>query len=329
SGVRPSLPSTISANIERLRFHHVLGQGSFGKVVLAEDTYTGQRFAVKIIGKRNLLRGRQDRITVERRIQQLASGNPFLLHGEFAFQTKESVLLGTEYTSGGDFHQLLQRHGCLDVSSARFYAAELVCGLQYLHSKGIVHRDLKPANILVTEAGHLKIGDFGLALEGVFEDQTATGYAGTPKYMAPEVALGREYNAGVDWYSLGIIMNIMITSKCTFSRRDFDDTARDARNFIVKLIRPDPSSRLGVNGDIREDSFFRDTNWEAVEALRVVPPHIPAPSDNIQHGAEFFSLEQEEVDVASDSIPTDQQALFAGFSFLGPTWKTRNIAPAQ
>ncbi|XP_066462017.1 protein kinase C delta type-like [Eleutherodactylus coqui] len=76
---------------------------------------------------------------VERRVLQRASGSPFLLHGEFAFQTKNLVLLGMEYINCGDFLQLLQRNGRLDIPSARFYAAELVCGIQDLHSMGIVH----------------------------------------------------------------------------------------------------------------------------------------------------------------------------------------------
>ncbi|XP_077123754.1 protein kinase C delta type-like [Ranitomeya variabilis] len=124
---------------------------------------------------------------VEHRVSQLASGSPFLVHADFIFQTKMLVLLGLEYMSCGDFHHFLQMKGRLTIPSARFYAAELVCGIQYLHTKGIVHRDLKPENILVAESGHVKITDFGLALENMLGDRTATEYAGTEEFMAPEV----------------------------------------------------------------------------------------------------------------------------------------------
>ncbi|XP_040289490.1 protein kinase C-like [Bufo bufo] len=103
-----------------------------------------------------------------------------------------------EYVTYGDFHQLLRRKGRFDIPSARFYAAELVCGIQHLHSKGIIHRDLKPSNILVTETGHIKIADFGLALENIYGDRTATEYTGTPGFIAPEILAAEEYNAGVD-----------------------------------------------------------------------------------------------------------------------------------
>ncbi|XP_066458130.1 protein kinase C delta type-like [Eleutherodactylus coqui] len=172
---------------------------------------------------------------VERRVLQLASGSPFLLHGQFAFQTKDLVLLGMEYINCGDFDELLQRKGCLDSPCARFYAAELVCGIQHLHTKGIVHRDLKPDNILVTSAGHLKIADFGLALEDIYGDRTASGYAGTPDFMAPEMLSGEEYNAAIDWYALGIILNIMVTSRSKYHRGRFNASNIEAKNIIKKV----------------------------------------------------------------------------------------------
>ncbi|CAJ0936720.1 unnamed protein product [Ranitomeya imitator] len=123
---------------------------------------------------------------VERRVLQLASGSPFLVHADFGFQTKMNIFLGMQYMSCGDFYQLLHMKGPLDITNARFYAAELVCGIQFLHSEGVIHRDLKPENILVAETGHIKITNYGLALENMHAEQTATGFAGTEGYMTPD-----------------------------------------------------------------------------------------------------------------------------------------------
>ncbi|XP_044155411.1 protein kinase C delta type-like [Bufo gargarizans] len=315
SGVRPTCSrSTISENIrERLIFHHVLGRGGYGKVVLAEGTSNHQKYAVKIISKRAMLANCNEAdVLVEHRVLQLASGSPFLVHADFAFQTKLLFLLGLEYMSCGDFDQFLRMKGRLDIPSARFYAAELVCGIQFLHSKGIVHRDLKPENILVAETGHIKITDFGLALENMLGDRTATEYAGTEGYVAPEMLAGEEYGVGVDWYSFGVILNEMITSQRT--------TRSGAKDIIKKLLLKDPAKRLGVHGNIRGHRFFQHIDWVSVEALRMPPPHIPVPSIPQLCPRQFYLDRMEAAAAAAKKgpLPSKDQAIFRGFSFV--TW---------
>src|ERR1700761_4048664 len=82
---------------------------------------------------------------------------------------------------------------------AKFYAAEVVLALDYLHSMNIIYRDLKPENLLLDRHGHLKITDFGFAKE--VPDITWT-LCGTPDYLAPEVVASKGYNRSVDWYGL-------------------------------------------------------------------------------------------------------------------------------
>ncbi|KAM3936066.1 LOW QUALITY PROTEIN: protein kinase C delta type-like [Leptodactylus fuscus] len=280
SGDRPPCSrSTISGNIrERLKFQHVLGQGSFGKVVLAEDASNHHMYAVKIISKRSLLSSSSDDdLWVEHRVLRLAAGSPFLIQATFAFQTKMLILLGLEYMSCGDLINL-QLKGRLDIPSARFYAAELICGIQFLHHKGVIHRDLKPENILVAESGHVKITDFGLALENMFEDCTTTELAGTEGFIAPEMVAEEKYGAGVDWYSFGVILNIMLTSEHTYNPTLYSSMPSGAEDIITQLLLKDPSKRLGVNGNIRSHQFFENIHWLSVEALRMPPPHIPEPS---------------------------------------------------
>jgi protein kinase A len=79
---------------------------------------------------------------------------------------------------------------------AKFYAAEIVLGIAYLHSHDIIYRDLKPENILLDRHGHIKLCDFGFAKE--IEDFTWT-LCGTPDYLAPEVVASRGHNHSVDW----------------------------------------------------------------------------------------------------------------------------------
>ncbi|XP_069809102.1 protein kinase C delta type-like [Dendropsophus ebraccatus] len=318
SSVQPTGNDISNTILQRLRFHHVLGEGNYGMVMLAQDTVTSQQFAVKIIKKRVLLDDIEEAdVMVERRVLQLASGSPFLVHADFAFQTKLFVLFGLEYMSCGDFDQLLRSEGPLKISSARFYAAELVCGIQYLHSRGVIHRDLKPENILVAETGHIKITDFGLALENIFADQKATQYAGTAGYMAPEMLARKGYGAGADWYSFGVIMKKMITGGRDYHPTPIDDTSSGAEDFITQLLQQDPAQRLGANRNTREHQFFQPIDWVKVEALEMTPPRIPSKPSKPQQKTEKFHLKTMEVKEARTCrLTSEEQAVFRGFSFV-------------
>ncbi|CAJ0947028.1 unnamed protein product [Ranitomeya imitator] len=206
------------------------------------------------------------------------------------------------------------RYDC-PVTSARFYAAKLVCGIQFLHSRGVIHRDLNPENILVAETGHIKITDYGLALENMHGDQTATGFAGTMGYMAPEIMAEEEYNAGVDWFSLGVILNEMLTSECSYHPTLFDDSSSSAKDLIEQLLQEDPVQRLGVNDNIREHPFFQEIDWVSVEALRMAPPYIPVPTKP-KPRFRAFKLDKIQAAEAALSITPEDQAVFRGFSFI-------------
>ena len=93
---------------------------------------------------------------------------------------------------------------------ARFYAAEIIIALEYLHGRDIVFRDLKPENILLDDTGHIKLTDFGLAKD-VSVSKKASSICGTAEYMAPEVLLGKDYGSAVDMWSMGVLIYEMLT----------------------------------------------------------------------------------------------------------------------
>jgi serine/threonine protein kinase len=134
------------------------------------------------------------------------------MHMYSAFQSENFLFMMLEYCRGGEllFHLARRRRFC--EAAARFYAAELVLALEYLHRHDIVFRDLKPENILLDAHGHVRLGDFGLAKCGVREpDRGALSMCGTPEYMAPEVLTQQAYGRSVDWWSLGMLTYEMMT----------------------------------------------------------------------------------------------------------------------
>ena len=87
--------------------------------------------------------------------------------------------------NGGDLHYHLSQHGVFNENDMKFYAAEVILGLEHMHKRFIVYRDLKPANILLDEYGHVRISDLGLACD--FSKKKPHASVGTHGYMAPEV----------------------------------------------------------------------------------------------------------------------------------------------
>ncbi|XP_056391077.1 protein kinase C theta type-like isoform X2 [Hyla sarda] len=271
--------------ISRYNLHQVLGRGNFGKVVLASvpgrDTY----MAVKIINRRE---DNEETIKRERRILLAARDCPFLCHLYAAHQSLERAYFITEYLSGGSLEDLIRICCYLDIDNIRFYAAEMVCGLQFLHGHNIVHRDLKPENIMLDAEGHIRIIDLGLAQDGVTASSKIDGVTGTFYYMAPEVLLGQEYYTAVDWWSLGVVLCRMATGCFPFyishsKQKVFKAITRKEPKFplgmdaaiehlISQLLRKNPDKRLGVRRNIRKHPFFSTIHWEELEERRAKPP---------------------------------------------------------
>jgi serum/glucocorticoid-regulated kinase 2 len=88
--------------------------------------------------------------------------------------------------SNGDLAYHLTKCEIFTETNARFFIAEVILAIEYIHSKDIIYRDLKPENILIDSEGHVKLADFGLAKEGV-KNNNAKSFCGSPAYLAPEM----------------------------------------------------------------------------------------------------------------------------------------------
>uniref|UniRef100_A0A8D3C7I3 Protein kinase C n=1 Tax=Scophthalmus maximus TaxID=52904 RepID=A0A8D3C7I3_SCOMX len=327
----------VHLTLNQLVFHKVLGKGSFGKVLLAELKGQGQYFAVKALKKDVVLMDDDVECTmVEKRVLALAWDNPFLTHLYSTFQSKEHLFFVMEYLNGGDLMFHIQDKGRFDLNRATFYAAEIVVGLQFLHSKGIIYRDLKLDNVMLDKDGHIKIADFGMCKENVFGEARATTFCGTPDYIAPEILLGQKYTFSVDWWSFGVLVYEMLIGQSPYQGDDEDELfesirsdtphyprwiTKEAKNLLELLFERDPSRRLGVVGDIHAHPFFKTINWPALEKRQVEPPFKPkvkSPSDCSNFDREFLSEKPRLSHADKNLIDSMDPAAFAGFSFINP-----------
>uniref|UniRef100_A0A7N1A2I0 non-specific serine/threonine protein kinase n=1 Tax=Kalanchoe fedtschenkoi TaxID=63787 RepID=A0A7N1A2I0_KALFE len=169
-----------------------LGCGDIGTVYLAELCGTNSLFAMKVMDNEFLISmNKMPRAQTEREIMQILD-HPFLPSLYAHLTTDKFSCLVMEYCRGGDLHVLRQKQPgrCFSEQAARFYGAEVVLALEYLHLQGVVYRDLKPENILVREDGHIMLTDFDLSLRcsvraTLVKSSSAPASASTTKKSAP------------------------------------------------------------------------------------------------------------------------------------------------
>ncbi len=149
-----------------------ISKGAFGSVYLSKKKSTGDYFAIKVLRKADMVAKNQvTNVKAERAIMMWQGESDFVAKLYWTFSSKDYLFLVMEYLNGGDCASLVKVLGGLPEDWAKKYLAEVVLGVQHLHSRGIVHRDLKPDNFLIDQKGHLKLTDFGLSRMGLIGRQ--------------------------------------------------------------------------------------------------------------------------------------------------------------
>merc|ERR1719186_1085130 len=205
-------------SMEDFELLKVLGRGAFGKVVLCREKATRTMYAMKIIKKSAVFdKNEVEHTLTENRVLQTIR-HPFIVGLKYSFTTEDRLCFVTEYVAGGELfvHLKNERSKTFSEERTRFYAAEIVSALGYLHKRGVIYRDLKLENLLLDRYGHIKMVDFGLCKDEIFGNKLTGTFCGTPSYLPPEVLRSSQYGRAVDWWGLGVVMYELLTGQLPF-----------------------------------------------------------------------------------------------------------------
>lgn len=292
-----------------------LGRGAMGVVYQARDPQIDRMVAVKTIS----LWGQEPEEEKEFRLRFMneaqAAGrlhHPGIVSvfdvGENPENQDPYIVL--EYVRGETLNRILARERKLPLAKALKLTEELADALKYAHAQGVVHRDMKPANILITEDGHAKIADFGIAKLNLAHFTVPGRVLGTPAYMAPEQLSGEGCDGRSDLFSLGVMLYVMTTGLSPFQ------------------------------GDSATTVCFKVANREPVAASALdldLPPQLDAvisraiaknPQERYQSGSEFAEdLRQLQRNYRPGSTTSSLQAVIATGTRSLSTAKQPTVPP--
>ncbi|KAJ3232045.1 3-phosphoinositide dependent protein kinase-1 [Chytriomyces hyalinus] len=278
-------------------FGRVLGEGSFASVVSATEKETNRRFAVKVVDKKFLVRENKAKYAMVEKEVLNRSNHPFIVKLFYTFQSADSLYFVMELAENGDLLALM-RSRVFTREAAVFYTAEIIVGIEYLHSIGVLHRDLKPENILLSADNHIKICDFGSAkIQQPSSNPTATSpqpvethpqqnsFVGTAEYCSPELLNDRSATTASDVWAIGCILFYMFANRPPFkgpneyqtfqrilalkydfpeSRLNIEEGASEARAVVERILVLDSKLRITIP-ELKKMPFFENvSSWDSL-----------------------------------------------------------------
>ena len=239
----------IGRSLLHYRVESLLGQGGMGVVYRALDTKLNRPVAIKVLPHEAVADPARKKRFVQEARAASALNHPNIITIHDIDTTERVDFIVMEYVPGKSLDHMIPRRG-LPLGEVLQYAIEIADALAAAHAAGIVHRDLKPANIMVTDKGHVKVLDFGVAKlvepgevnecasTKTAQAQTEEGtIVGTAAYMSPEQVEGKPVDARSDIFSFGVVLYEMVTG-----RRPFQGETKMATLTAVLHTEPQPVS---------------------------------------------------------------------------------------
>uniref|UniRef100_A0A4W3JRD0 G protein-coupled receptor kinase n=1 Tax=Callorhinchus milii TaxID=7868 RepID=A0A4W3JRD0_CALMI len=314
--------------------HRIIGRGGFGEVYGCRKADTGKMYAMKCLDKKRIKMKQGETLALNERIMLslVSTGDcPFIVCMTYAFHTPDKLCFILDLMNGGDLHYHLSQHGVFSEKEMRFYAAEIILGLEHMHNRFVVYRDLKVSvpnsSLQRPEAIHTPVVDRELEVS-----------CGTHGYMAPEVLQkGTAYDSSADWFSLGCMLFKLLRGHSPFRQHKTKDKheidrmtltmnvelpdsfSPELKSLLEGLLQRDVGKRLGCLGrgaiEVKEHPFFKGIDWQQVYLQKYQPPLIP-PRGEVNAADAFDIGSFDEEDTKGIKLLDSDQELYRNFPLV-------------
>jgi 3-phosphoinositide dependent protein kinase-1 len=289
----------VKKGVKDFHFGRTLGEGSYSTVLAATDREIGKEYAIKVLDKRHIIKEKKVKyVNIEKDTLNRLTDHPGVVRLYYTFQDERSLYFVLDVASGGELLGVLKKLTTFDEECTRFYGAQILDTIDYMHSRGVIHRDLKPENVLLDEKMHVKITDFGTAkildtpprrppatadgsvpvpgdpLDG-YEENRANSFVGTAEYVSPELLTDKNACKASDLWAFGCIIYQLLAGRPPFKASNEYQTFQKivgleysfpqgfppvARDLVERLLVLDPSRRLTID-HIKNHEFFDGIKW--------------------------------------------------------------------
>ena len=319
-----------SLHKNNFKFLYVIGKGGFGRVWKIQSKKTKIKYALKEMSKLKIIDKKSEKSINSEREFLSKLNHPFIVNMHYAFQDKENLYLVMDLLNGGDLRFHISRYRRFSEEQTRFFIANMVYALEYIHENNVIHRDIKPENLVLDEKGYVRITDFGIAKENMPDNSSET--SGTPGYMAPEVMKSRNHSFPVDFFAIGVIGYEFMTGSrpyCGKNRKEIKEQmlskaavineeniaqgwSQESADFINKLLERKESKRLGYKDGAKElmkHHWLKYYPWDELKSKTLLAPFIPDPKDN------FDKNYCESIDKISEETKSRYEEIYCSANF--------------
>lgn len=319
----------IKKGVRDFSFGNTLGEGSYSTVVFATDRQTLKEYAIKILDKRHIIKEKKVKyVNIEKDTLNRLTDHPGIVRLYYTFQDERSLYFVLDLCKGGELLGVLKRMTTFDEECTRFYGAQILDTIDYMHKCGVIHRDLKPENVLLDHQMYVKITDFGTAKilktrqpdesqvsispidsTEIPEDERANSFVGTAEYVSPELLTEKNACKASDLWAFGCIIYQLLAGRPPFKAGNEFQTFQKivnldyefpigfpmvARDLVERLLVLDPARRLSIE-HIKNHEFFDGITWgpelwkqKAPRLKAYVPPAREPIKLNGGEGADSF-----------------------------------------